>query len=193
MPSKLADGVHVGHEVVLPGQRLGELDLQVAPRLADANPIILGEPIEQLHARLQHAVPAIPLRIVKTAVPVGRPFPVKHRGGILPLEVGSHRLLEGPTEEHGCPSVFLFPAIEVAMLVAARAGQILADLRVAVSHEDTSDPRGSLSVKTGELFPPGRRREAVEVEDRDAVHRDFADLDHAPQVDQGLVVDLVLS
>jgi hypothetical protein len=43
---ELSDGVHVGHEVVLPEQRLGELDLQVAPRLADANPVILGEAIE---------------------------------------------------------------------------------------------------------------------------------------------------
>ncbi len=43
---------------------------------------------------------------------------------------------------------FLLPAIQVAMFVAAGAGQILADLGVAVGHEDTSDPRGSRSVKT---------------------------------------------
>ena len=79
---------------------------------------------------------------------MGRPFPVEHRGGILPLEVGSHGLLERPAKQHGGPGVLLLPAVEVAMLVAARAGQILADLGVAVGHEDTSDPRGSLSVKT---------------------------------------------
>ena len=50
MPSSSPDGVDVGHEVVLPGQGLGEFHLQVAPRLADANPIVLGEAIEQLHA-----------------------------------------------------------------------------------------------------------------------------------------------
>src|ERR1700730_7823427 len=66
-----SDTIHVRYEVVLSGQSLAELDLQVAPRLPDANPIVLGKAIEQLHARLQHAVPAIPLGVVKTAVPVG--------------------------------------------------------------------------------------------------------------------------
>src|ERR1700687_3429528 len=117
------------------------------PRLSDANPIILGEAIEQLHAGLQHAVPAIPLGIVKTGFPVRGPLAVEHRGSILPLEVGSHGLLECSAEQHGGPGVFLFPAIEVTMLVAARAGQILADLGIAVGHEDTSDPPGSRSVK----------------------------------------------
>src|SRR5205085_5210823 len=73
-------------------------------------------------------------------VPVGCPFPVEHLGGILPLKVSSQSLLKGSAEQHGCPSVFLFPAIEITMLVAARAGQILANLGVAIGHEDTSDP-----------------------------------------------------
>src|ERR1700730_4594640 len=47
--------------------------------------------------------------------------------------------------------------------------------------------------KDGELFPTRGRCEAVEVEDRDAMHRDFADLYHAPEVEQGLVIDLILS
>ena len=46
--------------------------------------------------------------------------------------------------------------------------------------------------KDGELFPTGSRCEAIEVEDRDAVHRDLADLYHTPEVDQGLVIDLIL-
>jgi hypothetical protein len=67
---ELTDGIHVGHEVVLPGLGLVELDLQVTPRLADADPIVLSEAIEQLHARLQHSVPAIALGIMETAIPV---------------------------------------------------------------------------------------------------------------------------
>src|ERR1700722_12707392 len=147
---QFSHGIYVGHEVVLAGQGFAEFDLQVAARLTDANPIVLGKAVEQLHPRLQHAIPAIPLGIVNAAVPMDDPFPVEHRGGILPLEVGCYGLLKCPTKQHGCPGVFLFPAIEIAMLVAARTGQILADLGVAVSHEDTSDPRGSgsLSVKT---------------------------------------------
>src|ERR1700682_4044002 len=117
------------------------------PRLSDANPIILGEAIKQLHARLQHAVPAIPLGVVKTGFAVPGPPAVQHRGGILPLEIGSYGLLERPAKQHGRPGVFLFPAIEVAMLVATRAGQILADLGIAVGHEETSAVLGSLSTK----------------------------------------------
>src|ERR1700687_4492659 len=113
------------------------------PRLSDANPIILGEAIEQLHAGLQHAVPAIPLGIVKTGFPVRGPLAVEHRGSILPLEVGSYGLFERPAKQHGRPGIFLFPAIEVPMLVAARAGQILTDLGIAVGHEETSAVLGS--------------------------------------------------
>ena len=76
------DRIHEGHEVVLAGQGLCELNLQVAPGLADANPIVLGESLEQLHTRLQHAIPAVALGIVETAVPVSCPLPVEHRGGI---------------------------------------------------------------------------------------------------------------
>src|SRR6202035_379456 len=47
--------------------------------------------------------------------------------------------------------------------------------------------------KNGEFVPARCRCEAVEVEDRDAVNSDFADLDHAPDGDQILVIDLVLT
>src|ERR1700693_1024182 len=147
---ELSDGIHVGYAVILLRELLAESNLQVVPSLADVNPVVLGKAIEQLHARLQHAIPAVPLGIVNAAVPVSCPFPEEHRGGILPLEVGCHSLLERPAKQHGCTGVFRFPTVEIPMLVAARAGQVLADLGVAVSHEDTSDPRGSvsLSVKT---------------------------------------------
>ena len=110
------------NEVVLPGQGLGELDLQVASGLADANPVVLGKAIEQLHPRLQHAIPAIPFGVVETAVPTSCPLPEEHRGSILPLEVGSNGLFKCPAEQHCGPGVFLFPAIQVAMLVAAWTG-----------------------------------------------------------------------
>ena len=51
----------------------------------------------------------------------------------------------------------------------------------------------TIVTKDREFFPTGCRREAVEVEDRDAVHRDFADLHHTPEVDQGLVIDRILA
>src|SRR4029077_14982413 len=96
----------------------------------------------------QHPIPAVTLGKMETGFAVRGPLPVENRSGILPLEIGTYSLLKCPPEHHGCPGIFLLPAIEVAMFVAARAGQILADLGVAVHHEDASDPRPSLLVKT---------------------------------------------
>ena len=47
--------------------------------------------------------------------------------------------------------------------------------------------------KDGEFFPTRSRCKAVEVDDRDAVHRDLADFYHTPEVDQGVVIDLIPS
>ena len=47
--------------------------------------------------------------------------------------------------------------------------------------------------KDGEFFPTGSRCKAIEVEDRDAVYGDFSDLYHTPEVDQGLLIDLILA
>jgi hypothetical protein len=70
--------------------------LQVTPRLTDADPTVLGESVQQLHPRLQHAVPAIPLGIMEIAVSVAGPFLVEHGGGVLPLKVGPDGPLECP-------------------------------------------------------------------------------------------------
>ena len=53
-------------------------------------------------------------------------------------EVGGQSPLEGSPEEHGGAGVLLLPAIEVAMAISPRAGQVLADLGIAVGHGVTS-------------------------------------------------------
>src|SRR5579863_1051853 len=68
------------------------------------------------------------------------PFAKQHSGSILAQKVGSDGTLKGPPEKHGGPRIFFLPAIEIAMSIAPRAGQILADLRVAVSHQATCEP-----------------------------------------------------
>src|SRR5258708_5917681 len=50
---------------------------------------------------------------------------------------GTQSSFEGATEQHRCTSVFLLPAIEIAMPIAPRAGKVLADLGVAVGHQAT--------------------------------------------------------
>src|ERR1039458_4592150 len=47
-------------------------------------------------------------------------------------------LFKGSAEKHGGACVFLLPTIKVAVSVTARAAKVLADLGVAVRHQDAS-------------------------------------------------------
>src|SRR5207245_11564191 len=111
-----------------------KLHLQVAARLANANAILLAEPFEQPNALLEHAIPAVAMRVLELLILIELPFSKQGSRCVLPQEIGSQSPFKGTPEEHGCPGVFLLPAIEIAMTVAARAGQVLADLGVAVYH-----------------------------------------------------------
>jgi hypothetical protein len=42
-------------------------------------------------------------------------------------------LFEGSAEEHGGPGILLPPAVEITMPIASRAGEVVADLGVAVT------------------------------------------------------------
>ena len=113
---------------------LDHFDLQIATRLADANAIVLAEAGEQHDALLEHAVPGVIVREVQLLTFRGGPF-AKHRvAGVFPSKVGSQSLFKRATKEHGGPVVFLLPTVKIAIAIAPRAGQVLADLRVGVGH-----------------------------------------------------------
>src|SRR5436190_20313951 len=65
---------------------------------------------------------------------------------VLAQEIGGQSALKGASEEHGCPGVFLLPTVERAMAVSARAGQVVADLGVAVGHRATPELFGFCAV-----------------------------------------------
>src|SRR5579872_4716587 len=132
-----ANGIDISDEVVVVGDRTFELDLQVLTGLADTDAIILAETIEQRDALLQHAIPAVTVRVVQCLILVGSPFPEQNPGSVFLSEVSAQSLFEGPTEEHGGTSVFLLPAIQIPMSVTTRAREVLADLGVAVGHGST--------------------------------------------------------
>src|SRR5438477_10343137 len=115
----------------------------------NANAIILAEAVEQLNALFEHAIPRIAMRVLELLILTELPFLKQGSRGILAQEVGGQSAFEGAAEEHGGPSIFLLPTIQVTMTIASRAGQILADLGVAVNHQATSDPGGS-SAAVGE-------------------------------------------
>ena len=64
----------------------------------------------------------------------GRPFLEQKSAGIFATKKGSQGLFEGATEQHCRTGVLLFPSVKVAVAIAPRARQVLADLCVAVGH-----------------------------------------------------------
>src|SRR5205814_2684643 len=91
----------------------------------------------------------IAMRVLELLILIELPFLKQGSRCVLAQKNGGQSAFKSAPEEHGGPGVFLFPAIEIAMTVAARAGEVLADLGVAVDHEATSDSGGS-SAAVGE-------------------------------------------
>src|ERR1035438_6006216 len=108
----------------------------MAVGLVNLDAPVLDEALKQLNALLKHVVPGVVARVGQLQVLTRRPLLEEDGRGILATEQGRHRLFEAAAEEHGGPDVFLLPAIQIAMPVAARAGQVLGDLGVAVIHHD---------------------------------------------------------
>src|SRR5207245_10611571 len=130
-------------EFVLVRKRPHKLDLQVAAGLANAHAIFLTEAVEQLNTLLEHAIPGVAMRVFELLILIKLPLLKQHRSRVLVEKEGGQSPFKDASEEHGCPGVFLFPAIEITMTVAPRAGQVLTDLGRVVDHESTSEPGGS--------------------------------------------------
>src|SRR5437868_14104354 len=92
------------------------------------------------------------MRVLELLILTGLPFLKQHGRRVLAEEIGGQSAFKGASEQHGGPGVFLFPAIDITMTVAARAGQILADLGIAVYHQATSDPGESSAAVSESSF-----------------------------------------
>ena len=108
----------------------------------------------------------------------GRPFGEQDCSGIF------------PAEQHRRPGVLLLPTLEIAMLIKPRAGQVLANLGVAVGH---SGHLRVVQICAGKFFPTVDGSRAVKSEQGSAVEDDVADLDHALQTNNLAFVDLILT
>src|ERR1039458_9056885 len=104
--------------------------------LVNLNAPILGETLEQLNALLEHVVPGVVARVGQLQVLTWRPLLKQDSRRIFVAEQSRHRLFEAAAEKHGGAGVFFLPAIEIAVAITARAGQVLGDLGVAVVHRD---------------------------------------------------------
>src|ERR1017187_65638 len=85
----------------------------------------------------ENAIPGVSVGIVQVLVLTSRPLVEQDCSGIFPAKKGAQGSFEGAPEEHGRPGIFFSPAIEISMPIAARAGEVLADLGGAVGHQAT--------------------------------------------------------
>ena len=74
------------------------------------------------------------------------------------------------------------------MAIAPRAGQILADLRVAVGHQATCEPS---RLEGRKFFPATGGGKTIQPEQGSAVEDDMADLHHAGEADQLRFIDFI--
>src|SRR4051812_35547064 len=79
------------------------------------------------------------------------PILIEHSRRVLAQKVGTECFFKCAPEQHCRSNIFLDPAVQIAMTIAPRAGQILADLGVAVEHvQATSEPGFGLVMLAGE-------------------------------------------
>src|ERR1700682_5607529 len=111
-------------------------DLYILFWITNANTIILDECLEQMDSLMDETVPGLSLFVFERSLAVSLPFLEQHRAAILFAEVSSQSVLKTAAKSHSRASFFFPPAIEVAVTIAARAAEVLADLRVAIDHRN---------------------------------------------------------
>src|SRR6266516_563898 len=77
---QLPNGIDEGDELIRCRQLPRKFDLHIAPRLRNANPVILAKAIEQLDSLLEHAVPGVAVRVLELLILIELPF-LKHGSG----------------------------------------------------------------------------------------------------------------
>src|SRR5712692_1241445 len=83
---------------------------------------------------VEETVPGLSLAEFKGSIAVCIPFLEKHGSAILLTKIGTQSFFKAATEDHRCPGLFFSPAIQITVAIAARATQVLTDLRVAIDH-----------------------------------------------------------
>src|SRR5260370_5197970 len=74
------------------------------------------------------------MRILELGLLVFRPLGEQRGSTVLPAEVSPECLVKATTEEQRCPTILLFPPVEVSITIASWAAQVLSDLGIAIGH-----------------------------------------------------------
>src|ERR1019366_9524561 len=146
---QFADRIDKNDKAVAGTQHTCESNLLMAVRLVNLDAPVLGEALEQLDALLEHVVPGVVARVGQLQVLAWRPLLEQYCCWVFVTEQSRHRLFEAAAEKHGGPGVFFLPAVQIAMAITARAGQVLGNLGVAVIHRDARSFREPLPLLAG--------------------------------------------
>jgi len=100
----------------------------------DLDAIVLAEAGQKHDSLPQYAISGVAVGIVQVLTLAGRPLGEQDGSAVFTPKECTIGSFEGAPEEHYCTGVFLLPPLEIAMPIAPRAGEVLADLGVAVGH-----------------------------------------------------------
>src|SRR5260370_41199355 len=108
---------------------------------------------------VEEAIPRLAFAVFKRSITVRIPFFEKRSSTILLTKVGTQSFFKAATEDHRCSCLFFPPAIQIAVAIAARAAQVLTDLRVAIDHHCLPAHRcGTVTCIRAPPSPPLGRR-----------------------------------
>src|SRR5207253_5826575 len=142
-----ADGVEVSNKFAASRENPVFLYLQIPMGIVNTYAIVPRKCFEQMDPLMQQAIPGFSFLVLKGRVAIGSPL-LKERGSaILFAEVGTQCVLKAPSEGHARARFFFLPAVQIAIPIASRTPQVLADLRVAIDHRRLLAP----------CFVPGTR------------------------------------
>src|SRR6266704_3690828 len=124
------------------------------------------------------AVPGFAFAVCKRSIAVCIPFLEKHSSAILLRKVGTESFFKAATEDHCCPCLFFPPSIQIAVTIAARAAQVLTDLRVAIDHGCPLAHRCELVmwIRVPPSPPRGRRHRGFGTSVRSELYKRFGRL-----------------
>src|SRR5713226_797595 len=138
-----------------------------------------------MDALVEEAVPGLSFAVFKRSISVCFPFLEKHSSAILLTKVSTQSFFKAATEDHSRPRLFFPPPIQVTVAIAARAAQILADLRVAIDHRCLAAHRCGLVMYIQVLPSPprGRKHRGFGKSDRSELYKRFG----RPRADCGVL------
>src|SRR5438876_12429638 len=87
-----------------------------------------------MNSLVEETVPGLSFAVFKRRITVCIPFLEKRSSAIFLAKVSTQSLFKAATKDHCCACFFFLPPIQVAVAIAARAAQVLTDLRVAIDH-----------------------------------------------------------